>query len=83
MGKAGGMALCAARRERAPDPIALDLMKMLRCPPASGRTSGSQHRRRLREFLAGEDNGEDLLHALYDYVLDEPVPERLSAILRR
>jgi hypothetical protein len=36
----------------------------------------------IREFLDGETNGEDLLHALYDHVLDEPVPSRLTAILR-
>jgi hypothetical protein len=36
----------------------------------------------IREFLDGETNGEDLLHALYDNVMGEPVPARLSAILR-
>ena len=36
----------------------------------------------IREFLAGDSDGEDLLHALYDHVLDEPIPERLRAILR-
>ena len=38
---------------------------------------------RIRTFLDGESDGEDLLHAIYDHVLDEPVPERLRAILRR
>ena len=37
----------------------------------------------IREFLTGKSDGEDLLHALYDHVLDEPVPERLTALLRR
>ena len=37
----------------------------------------------IRDFLAGRTDGEDLLHALYDHVLDEPVPERLRALLRR
>lgn len=37
----------------------------------------------IRDFLAGRNDGEDLLHALYDHVLDEPVPERLKALLRR
>jgi Anti-sigma factor NepR len=36
----------------------------------------------IRDFLAGRTNGEDLLHALYDHVLDEPIPERLRALLR-
>ena len=37
----------------------------------------------IRDFLAGKNDGEQLLHALYDHVLDEPVPERLKALLRR
>jgi hypothetical protein len=36
----------------------------------------------IRDFLAGKNDGEQLLHALYDHVLDEPVPERLKALLR-
>jgi len=39
--------------------------------------------RDIRDFLAGKNEGEDLLHALYDRVLDEPVPERLRALLKR
>ena len=39
--------------------------------------------RDIRDFLAGKTNGEDLLHAMYDDVLDEPIPERLLAVLRR
>lgn len=37
----------------------------------------------IRDFLAGKNDGADLLHALYDHVLDEPVPERLRALLQR
>ena len=37
----------------------------------------------IRDFLAGRTEGSDLLHALYDHVLDEPVPERLRAVTRR
>jgi hypothetical protein len=37
---------------------------------------------RIRAFLAGESHGEELLHAIYDHVLDEPVPERLRAVLK-
>ena len=36
----------------------------------------------IRDFVAGRTDGEELLHALYDHVLDEPVPERLLALLR-
>ena len=38
---------------------------------------------RIRAFLAGETDGEDVLHQIYDHVLDESVPERLLAVLRR
>lgn len=37
----------------------------------------------MRSFLAGYDNGSPLLHALYDHVLDEPVPMRLRELLKR
>jgi hypothetical protein len=39
--------------------------------------------RDIRDFLAGRSDGKDLLHTLYDHVLDEPVPERLRAVLKR
>ena len=48
------------------------------CHPARCSTE-----REIRDFLKGKTDGEDLLHALYDHVLDEPVPERLTALLRR
>lgn len=37
----------------------------------------------MRAFLAGFDPGANMLHALYDHVLDEPVPARLRAVLKR
>jgi hypothetical protein len=36
----------------------------------------------IKHFLAGHTTGRALLHALYDDVLDEPVPPRLTTILR-
>ena len=38
---------------------------------------------RIRAFLNGESHGEDVLGALYGRVADEPIPERLRALLRR
>jgi len=35
------------------------------------------------DFLEGRTHGEELLHALHDYVLDEPIPERMLAFLRQ
>ena len=36
---------------------------------------------RIAAFLDGRTHGEDLLHELYDYVLEEPIPKRLREIL--
>ena len=38
---------------------------------------------RIRAFLAGETDGEDVLHEIYDHVLDEPIPEAMRALLKR
>jgi hypothetical protein len=38
--------------------------------------------RQIRAFLDGKTHGEELLHRLYDHILDEPIPERLNAVLR-
>ena len=32
------------------------------------------------DFLDGKTDGEELLRALYDHVLDEPIPERMRAL---
>jgi hypothetical protein len=37
----------------------------------------------IRAFLDGETNGEALLHALYDHVLDEPIPPQMRELLRK
>jgi len=39
--------------------------------------------RQILDFLEGRTHGEELLHALHDYVLDEPIPERMLAFLRQ
>ena len=36
----------------------------------------------ILDFLDGKTHGEDLLHALHDHVLDEPIPERMRALFR-
>ena len=57
--------------------------------PAQRRRPVARHpvrcstEREIRDFLNGKTDGEDLLHKLYDHVLDEPVPERLAALLER
>jgi len=34
------------------------------------------------DFLDGKTHGGELFHALYDHVLDEPIPERMRALFR-
>jgi hypothetical protein len=48
---------------------------------AAGASAGSFDRR-IRAFLNGESHGKDVLDALYGHVADEPIPERLRALLR-
>ena len=54
-----------------------------KCRPVAPTAARSPVDRDIRDFLAGKNDGEDLLRALYDHVLDEPVPDRLKALLRR
>lgn len=37
---------------------------------------------RIRAFLSGETNGEDVLHEIYDPVMDEAIPAQMKALLR-
>jgi hypothetical protein len=48
---------------------------------AWGPSSGSSVPERIAAFLDGKTCGEDLLHELYDHVLQEPIPEAMRAIL--
>jgi hypothetical protein len=50
--------------------------------PVASRIATSPVERDIRDFLSGKNEGENLLHTLYDHVLDEAVPERLRAMLR-
>ena len=54
----------------------------VKCLPVEPRIARCSVDADIREFLAGDSDGEALLHALYDHVLDEPIPERLRAVLR-
>lgn len=48
----------------------------------AGHLDGSADRR-IRAFLSGESNGEDVLNALYGDALDEPIPQRMRDLLKR
>jgi hypothetical protein len=50
--------------------------------PQAGLT-GSLVKARISEFLDGKTYGEDLLHALYDHILDEPIPQPIRELLNK
>lgn len=47
--------------------------------PGQSATGGVEGR--IHAFLAGETDGGELLHALYDHVLGEPIPAEMLALL--
>ena len=59
----------------------LKFATVLQNAPTNSGSLGSVDRR-IRAFLNGEGHGEDVLGALYGRVADEPMPERLRAILK-
>ena len=61
---------------------ALVMNLAIKCSFAESITPVRSIDSQIRGFIAGDNDGEDLLHALYDHVLDEPVPERLRALLK-
>ena len=61
----------------------LTMCRVIKRLPVGPQIAKSSIDSDIRDFLAGKTDGEDLLRALYDHVLDEPVPERLGALFRR
>ena len=47
-------------------------------PPIVSRSVAN----RIAGFLDGRTHVEDLFHDLYDYVLEEPIPHRMRALLK-
>jgi hypothetical protein len=60
----------------------LQIAATTRAPAAIAVSAGSIDRR-IRAFLDGGSHGEDVLDALYGHIAEEPIPERLRALLRR
>jgi hypothetical protein len=54
----------------------------VKCLPIEMKIVARSADSQIRDFLTGDTHGEDLLHALYDHVLDEPVPESMRALLK-
>jgi hypothetical protein len=68
-----------------PDKAMMHNLQTAAATPSAAAIVGSAGSidRRIRAFLNGESHGEDVLDALYGHAADEPVPERLRAILSR
>ncbi len=54
----------------------------VKCRSVDPRIARCSTDRDVRDFVAGKTDGKELLHALYDHVLAEPIPQRLRALLR-
>jgi len=67
-----------------PDDAMTPHFQIAAAPQSPSVTGGSRNSvdRRIRAFLNGESHGEDVLGALYGNVADEPVPERLRALIK-
>lgn len=57
---------------------ALDALSALVAEISTGASTAME----IERFLDGETDGGVLFHALYGSVADEPIPERLLAVLR-
>jgi hypothetical protein len=55
----------------------------VRDPSPQGGLTGPSVTARIAEFLDGRTCGEDLLHALYDHILDEPIPQPIRELLNK
>jgi hypothetical protein len=54
-----------------------------RGPFPKAELTGPLVKARIAEFLDGRTCGKDLLHALYDHVLDEPIPQPMRELLNK
>ena len=55
----------------------------VRCRHGMAELSAHLVKASIAAFLDGGTNGEDLLHALYDHVLSEPIPNAMRKILQQ
>jgi hypothetical protein len=55
----------------------------VRCRYGTAKLPAQSVKASIAAFLDGGTNGEDLLHALYDHVLSEPIPNSMRRILQQ
>ena len=54
----------------------------IRCRYGNAELPSRSIKASIAAFLDGGTNGEDLLHALYDHILDDPIPYSMRRILQ-
>lgn len=52
-----------------------------RCAFSGARATPDPVAARIDAFLDGKTDGQELLHALYDHILEEPIPQSMRALL--
>ena len=75
------MTLCNAMSSEAKPEfkaVSLSTLRGVPQPPIVPRSVAD----RIADFLDGRTHGEDLLHELYDHILEEPIPQRMRAPLK-
>ena len=55
----------------------------IRCRYGNAELPGASLDENIAAFLDGGTNGEELLHALFDHVLEEPIPHSMRLILQQ
>jgi hypothetical protein len=79
-----GLVLIVAEHNIMDDkPIVAAPLMVPGCGASKPECSANRVQHQIIDFLDGRTHGEDLFHALYDHVLDEPIPERMCALFKK
>jgi hypothetical protein len=60
----------------------MGMIARIRCRYGTAELPARAVEARIAAFLEGKTDGAELLHALYDHVLREPIPGAMSALLK-
>jgi hypothetical protein len=60
----------------------MGIIAKIRCRYGTSELPARSVEARISAFLEGKTNGAELLHALYDHVLHEPMPATMRALLK-
>ncbi len=60
----------------------MSIVSNIQCRYANGHVPARSVSAGIAALLEGRSDGAELLHALYDHVLDEPIPHSMLSLLR-